>query len=227
MHSEIRELSSGDIWDYENGFYWFSDRTRIAKLMAHLAIYEQIVKLPGDVIEFGVYKAASLIRFLTFRNILENDFSRKIVGFDAFGKFPQNLSNIDSDFGFITQFEEQGGEGLSVPEVTNILNRKGFENYELVAGDVFETLPKWLVQNPYTRISLLHLDMDVYAPTKYVLGELWNRVVEGGIIVFDDYNTVEGETLAVDEFLKKHKIKLVKNHFYKIPSYIIKDQPPN
>ena len=107
------------------------------------------------------------------------------------------------------------------------MNRKGFENYELVAGDVFETLPKWLVQNPYTRISLLHLDMDVYAPTKYVLGELWNRVVEGGIIVFDDYNTVEGETLAVDEFLKKHKIKLVKNHFYKIPSYIIKDQPPN
>ena len=35
-------------------------------------------------------------------------------------------------------------------------------------------------------------------------------------------NTVEVETVAVDEFLKKHEIKLVKNHFYKIPSYIIK-----
>ena len=222
MTLEIRGLSSDDIWEIENGFYWFSDRTRIAKLMAHLSIYEKIVELPGDIIEFGVYKSASLIRFLTFRNILENDFSRKIIGFDAYGKFPQNLTNIDSDFDFITKFESSG-PGLTVPEVTSILNQKGFENYDLVMGDVFETLPKWLVQNPYTRISLLHLDMDVYAPTKYVLDELWNRVVEGGIIVFDDYNTVEGETVAVDEFLKKHKLKLAKNHFYKIPSYVIKN----
>jgi hypothetical protein len=218
---EIRGLSSDDIWSFENAFYWFSDRTRIAKLMAHLAIYEQIVELPGDVIEFGVYKSASLIRFLTFRSILENDFSRRIIGFDAYGKFPQNLGNIDSDTDFIKEFEERG-PGLTVSEVTSILNWKKFENYELVMGDVFETLPKWLAKNPHTRISLLHLDMDVYAPTKYVLDELWNRVVEGGIIVFDDYNTVEGETVAVDEFLKKHKIKLAKNHFYKIPSYVIK-----
>ena len=70
MTLEIRGLSSDDIWDFENGFYWFSDRTRIAKLMAHLSIYEKIVELPGDIIEFGVYKSASLIRFLTFRNIL-------------------------------------------------------------------------------------------------------------------------------------------------------------
>lgn len=221
MTLEIRGLSSDDIWSFENAFYWFSDRTRIAKLMAHLAIYEQIVELPGDVIEFGVYKSASLIRFLTFRSILENDFSRRIIGFDAYGKFPQNLGNIDSDTDFIKEFEERG-PGLTVSEVTSILNWKKFENYELVMGDVFETLPKWLAKNPHTRISLLHLDMDVYAPTKYVLDELWNRVVEGGIIVFDDYNTVEGETVAVDEFLKKHKIKLAKNHFYKIPSYVIK-----
>lgn len=222
MNLQINGLSSEDNWDFENGFYWFSDCTRIAKLMAHLSIYEKIVNLPGDVLEFGVYKATSLIRFLTFRKILENDFSRKIIGFDSFGKFPKHLSNIDSDFNFIAEFEKQGGDSLNVSEVTSILNGKGFSNYELVAGDVFETLPKWLIQNPFTRISLLHLDMDVYAPTKYVLDELWNRVVEGGVIVFDDYNTVEGETVAVDEFLKKQKIKLVKNHFYKIPSYIIK-----
>jgi hypothetical protein len=221
MLLEIRGLSSANCWDFENGFYWFTDRSRIAKLMAHLYIYEQIVDLPGDIIECGVYKGASLIRFLTFRNILENDFSRKVIGFDAFGKFPQNLSNIDSDFDFITEFDNKG-EGLTESELTSILKQKKFQNYELVKGDVFETLRKWLIQNSHTRISLLHLDLDVYAPTKYVLDELWDRVVEGGIVVFDDYNTVEGETVAVDEFLKKHKIKLVKNHFYKIPSYIIK-----
>jgi hypothetical protein len=55
-----------------------------------------------------------------------------------------------------------------------------------------------------------------------VLDELWERVVTGGIVVFDESNAVEGETLAVDEFLKVNKLKLTKNHFYNIPSYVIK-----
>ena len=178
--------------------------------------------MPGDVIEFGVYKSSSLIRFATFRKILENDFSRKIVGFDAFGKFPQNIGNVNTDTEFIKKFEAEGGNGLSKTEVDSILKYKNFENIELREGDVFETLPKWLLENPQTRISYLHLDLDVYAPTKFVLDEIWDRVVPGGLLVFDDYNAVEGATLAADEFLEAKKISLMKSPYYYLPSYIIK-----
>lgn len=224
MTLEIRDQSSEDAWDAENAFYWFSHPTRISKLLAHFEIYKQIIGVPGDIVEFGVYKSSSLIRFATFRKVLENDFSRKIVGFDAFGKFPQSSNNLHTDSEFIKKFESAGGDGLSATEVESIINFKKFDNIELVAGDVFETLPNWLTKYPHTRIALLHLDMDVYAPTKYVLDEVWDRVVPGGVLVFDDYNSVEGETVAVDEFLKARNLKLTKNPFYNIPAYLIKSQ---
>ena len=74
---EINGFSSIDKWDFENSFYWFSDPTRINKLLAQYELYKSIIDLPGDVLEFGVYKLCSLIRLATYRNLIENDFSRK------------------------------------------------------------------------------------------------------------------------------------------------------
>ena len=72
-------------WDYENGFYLTSHPNRIGKLVAHYELYKKIVHLPGEILEFGVFKGASFIRLLTFRELLESTYSRKIIGFDAFG----------------------------------------------------------------------------------------------------------------------------------------------
>ena len=82
-NKDIRGLSEKNKWDYENGFYWHSPQSRIGKLISHYELYKTITNLPGNILEFGVYKASSLVRFATFRNMLENDFSRKIIGFAA------------------------------------------------------------------------------------------------------------------------------------------------
>ena len=74
-YKDIRGLSEKNKWDYENGFYWHSPQSRIGKLISHYELYKSIINLPGDILEFGVYKASSLVRFATFRNMLENDFS--------------------------------------------------------------------------------------------------------------------------------------------------------
>ena len=136
----INSFSDEQSWDYENGFYWFSHPTRLGKALAQYEIYKQIVNVPGDVIELGVYKGASLIRLATFRKILENDFSRKIIGFDMFGKFPHSISNTASDIEFIESFENAGGSGIKQSELRTILERKKLENIELIEGDVFKTL---------------------------------------------------------------------------------------
>ncbi|HEY1464543.1 MAG TPA: TylF/MycF/NovP-related O-methyltransferase [Terriglobales bacterium] len=218
----IRGLSSSDVWDHENAFYWFSHPTRLNKMLAHYELYKSILELPGHIVELGVYKGASLIRLATFRNALENDFSRKIIGFDAFGKFPQENLETENDLRFIRGFEGAGGNGLSVEELSGILRRKAFQNVALVKGNVFQTIPKYLADHPETRIAFLHLDMDVQEPTIFALNELYDRVVPGGIIVFDDYNSVAGETLAVDQFVALKKIKLQKLHFYNVPTYVRK-----
>ena len=70
----IRELNPADVWDYENGFYWFSPKSRLNKMLAHYELYKTIVNIPGHIFELGVYKGASLVRFATFRDALENDY---------------------------------------------------------------------------------------------------------------------------------------------------------
>ena len=75
-------MNRSGVWDYENGFYWFSSKTRLNKLLAHYELYKTIATIPGHIFGLGVNKSSSLVRFCTFRDALENDYSRKIVGFD-------------------------------------------------------------------------------------------------------------------------------------------------
>lgn len=102
------------------------------------------------------------------------------------------------------------------------LNNKGFRNYALVKGDIIKTIPEFLARNSSFKISLLHIDVDVYEPTIVILENLWDKIVKGGILMLDDYGMVEGETRAVDEFFSGKIIQINKPRFNYIPSYIIK-----
>lgn len=72
----------------------------------------------------------------------------------------------------------------------------------LIDGDVQETLPKFVAENPGLRISLLHFDFDLYKPTKVALELLYPLVVRGGVVAFDEYGLQQwpGESQAVDEY---------------------------
>jgi hypothetical protein len=208
-------------WDYENGFYLTSHVTRLAKMLAHYELYKSIVGLPGHVVECGVYKGASFLRFATFRQILESPHSRKIIGFDAFGEFPDHNED-DANKSFIRRFHDAGGDGITREAFLEVLAHKGFENFELVEGNICQTLPKYVLDHPELKISLLHVDVDVYEPTKVILAELFSRVVKGGVVVFDDYGTVAGETRAIDEFMLQagRSMLIEKLPISHIPAYI-------
>lgn len=208
------------MWEYENGFYLTSHTKRIPKLLAQYELYKSILHLPGHIVECGVYKGASLIRFATFREVLESPFSRKIIGFDAFGEFPKQEKKVDAEF--IEEFEGVAGHGISVDEMESVLKRKSFENYELIKGDICETVPEYVQNRPELKISLLHVDVDVYKPTKVILDHLFDKIVRGGVIVFDDYGTVAGETQAIDEFFEGKDVMIEKPSISHIPSFIRK-----
>jgi len=219
--SKFKNLSKDDVWNSENIYHLKTDITRISSLINHYEIYKKIISIPGDVVECGVFKGNSLTRFLTFREILENNNSRKIYGFDVFGKFPK--PNNQGDKSFLKRWEKNAGDGIDAQELNDILLEKKFLNFELVKGDVKKTIPNLIKQQPHLKISLLHLDMDIYEPTKFVLNKLFSYVVKGGIILIDDYNSVFGATKATDEFLNLNKnLEIKKLNFYKVPSYIIK-----
>jgi Macrocin-O-methyltransferase (TylF) len=210
-------------WDYENGFYLTSHVTRLAKMLAHYELYKSIVGLPGHIVECGVYKGASFLRFATFREILESPHSRKIIGFDAFGRFPEGGANTN-DRDFIRSFSAEGGDGISHDCFIEVLSHKGFENFELIEGDICSTVPRYVANHPELKIALLHVDVDVYQSSRVILEQLFDRVVRHGLVVFDDYGTVAGETIAVDEFLQgtQKELSIEKLPISHIPAYIRK-----
>lgn len=213
-------ITNDKIWEAENIYHLKTNISRISKLIYQYEIYKKIKNVPGDVFEFGVFKGISLIRLLTFRSIIENSFSRRIYGFDTFRNFPQEKSKTDKKL--IRKWENEAGESISKNELNENLQLKKFENYELIEGDIKRTLPVFLKRQRNVKISLLHLDLEVYSATKYVIKKLINKMSSKGIILFDDYPTVKGASKAVDELLLDNKnLKIKKLSYYQQPSFII------
>ncbi len=99
------------------------------------------------------------------------------------------------------------------------------EKFELVKGDVTETLPKWLEANPQACFSMIYLDLDLYKPTLDVLKLVWEKTVNGGVVGFDGIlqSRFPGETQAVDEWLGFGSLKLQRCPWSGLKSYIVKE----
>lgn len=211
-------------FEYENNFYLSCDNTRFSKVIAHYELFKMTKDLPGAIVECGVYKGASLVRFAGFRSLFGNPFSHKIIGFDTFGKFPE--TKFKEDKKYRKKLVEIGGEqSISKEQLLEVFKNKGVDkNIELVEGDAVKTVPKYLKENPHLKISLLNLDVDIYEPSVVILEYLWPRIVKGGVLILDDYGVFPGETKAADEFFKNKNVTIMKFPFAMTPCYIIKNE---
>ncbi|MEJ2758431.1 MAG: hypothetical protein P8046_08140 [Anaerolineales bacterium] len=111
MDKQLLNFDIDKRWDYENGFYITSEPARIGKAIAQYELYRSISSLSGHVLEFGIFKGASFIRLAAYREILESQASRKLIGFDIFGKFPVPEDAADQEF--VTNFVHAAGDGIS------------------------------------------------------------------------------------------------------------------
>ena len=124
---------------------------------------------------------------------------------------------------FAKRHNKNAGLGIKVDRLESILKTKKISNFRLIKGDVTKTVPNFIKKNKNLKIALLHLDLDVYVPTKILLENFFPFVEKNGIILIDDYKHVSGATRAVNEFLRKNrKLKIEKLKFPSRPSFIVK-----
>jgi len=66
-------------------------------------------------------------------------------------------------------------------------------------------------------IAILHLDCDLYGSYKVALECLYENVVPGGVIMFDEYEnaTFPGARRAIDEFFADKEERVLKHHLGK------------
>lgn len=209
-------------FEYENGFYATADPTRFSKIISHLEFFKQTSTVRGEIVEFGIFKGNSFFRWIKFRDLLEQTGSRKVIGFDIFGDFPEAGFEEDKQKRDAFVAETNGGKSISLEEINELLTKQGLnKNVEIVKGDILKTLDEYLINNPHLKISLLHIDVDLYEPTKHVLEKLYDKVTKGGIIIFDDYGAFAGTNKAVDDFFKG-SAEIKKLPYSNAISYIVK-----
>lgn len=210
-------------------------RRDIPRFLAHYELFKKTLDLPGCIVELGVFKGAS---FFTWSNLAEtfcaSDRYKKVFGFDHFEGLKQEQFQEKDGRKDESVQKMAGGYKCTADEVRELVRLHnqdnllpGNERCRLIEGDIMDTIPQFLKENPGLKISLLHFDMDLYEPTKYGLEMLYPLVVKNGVVVFDEYGLIpwQGETNAVDEYFRsiEEKPLIQKMSFYHVPSgYIVK-----
>lgn len=175
--------------------------------------------LEGDIVDCGVWSGGSSIYLAALfpdRKIIIVD---SFKGFEPVGRSPYSLPAADfnnvgesnglerhhPDKTFMVEGEEVSC-AVSLKKVIQNLKSYGLEpstmGIEFIEGYVSNTLPN---TKQIDKIALLRVDVDSYAATYEVLINLYSKVVEGGIIIFDDMG-VEEATMAIDRFLEEKRI---------------------
>ena len=175
-------------------------RQTLSRLLYYDELYRKIVDIPGVICEFGVQWGETLTTLINLRGIYEPyNISRKIIGFDTFSGFPQAEGESSvGDYATYKGYENTLEEILTIQESFSPLSH--IKRFELVKGNVLETIRPWLDENPMT-IAMAIFDMDLHHPTRYVLEWILPRLTKGSLFVFDELNHPKfpGETQAIRE----------------------------
>lgn len=73
----------------------------------------------------------------------------------------------------------------------------------VVQGDLRDTLPPYLDQNPHTVIALAYFDLDLYEPTRDTLNAIQPYLTQGNVLAFHELDHAKwpGETAAFRDVL--------------------------
>lgn len=183
-------------------FTHFPVANALRKFLYFQKIYNQISHLDGDIVECGVGHGASLM----ILSVLAEDENkqRKLWGFDSFEGFPQPSAEDKSN----RNPQEGEWSDTSIEFIANLFQEFGIPSsyfdsqIVLMKGFFNESLKKYIGE----KIALLHLDVDLYQSYKDCLTQLYDKVVPGGIILFDEFldtkslSAFPGASQAILEF---------------------------
>ena len=227
------ENSPGSANEKLENFTKYVSREVITKFLARNEVFLKQLDVHGSVVELGVARGASLMTWSHLSAIYEpSNYTREIIGFDTFAGFP-SLDAQDTDSEGISEHLRLGGfsvgvnmkedieESIRVHDLTRFLGH--IPKVRLVRGDIETTLPSFIESNPHLVVSLLHLDADLYRPTRIGLELLIPRIPRGGVIVFDEINSrlFPGETVALIEAVGIRTLKLHRVSYCPTLSYAI------
>lgn len=228
-NSDVDIHSNQNIYDSYNSFIFSKDRNIFNKMYSRFYFYNKTQHLLGDIVECGVFKGSGLFSWLKMLDMNEPNTIKKVIGFDFFDpKFVDDISDkIERETmkQVFNRCSELDMNDVSFSGIETKLKSAEFKQtkYELIAGDISETTKKIIEERPGFRISILYMDLDLEEPTYNTLTNLWDRVVPGGIVAFDEHAYHSWtESNAVDRFVQEKKLVLHRTNVQAPTAYIVK-----
>jgi hypothetical protein len=212
------------MYEYETNYHLTMNEERLSKFLCHFELFKIASKVAGDIVECGVFKGTSLVRFALMRNLLTSQKSSRIIGFDVFSDTYPSTRFKEDKKERSKWIKNAGSSSISKSQLKLIFKKLKIKNYEFIEGDVLKTVPKYIKKRPEIRISMLNIDIDFNESTYCCLKYLYSKVSIGGVILLDNYGHTNGDTDSVDRFFKEinTKVKIEKFPFLNRPCFIIK-----
>ncbi len=174
-------------------------------------------QIPGAMVECGVWRGGSMMAVIDTLLDLQDE-SRDLYLFDTFeGMSEPTEKDIDFRGGIATKLlknRPKKEEDLlwcyaPLDKVKDTISQFNYNPNKIhfVKGKVEETIPHFAPE----KIALLRLDTDWYESTRHELIHLFPRMVQGGVIIIDDYGYWQGQRQAVDEYFQEHNISILLN----------------
>jgi O-methyltransferase len=205
-------------------------------------IYCEEHNINGSFVECGV--ASGLQEVIICDTIIKSNYKlRHIFMFDTFsgntmpGEKDYTIYNNRSNVHYTnTQIidictnhrNNHNGKNLCEESLYTVKNNIKTTNYpeeylHFIEGDIMETLNNPI--NIPSEIAILRLDTDWYDSSKFELQKLFKNVVDGGVIILDDYYLWNGQKEATDEFLKENNLNynIIQHKDYPQLGYFIKN----
>lgn len=197
-------------------------------------VMNELINVPGDFAEVGVFQGALFKRIVAVAQVLH----RKVHAFDSFvgmdeptamdeGKYPKGDLSSGGKENFrrniLNSIRQHREVSLSSDREAGVASEEIQDNiFELWDGYVPECLDKC----PVGDFAFIYIDLDHHDPTQQAIEWAWPRLVEGGILGFDDYFPGRQKLASppIDAFLDREHAHLKLMHFDNNQIFIRKQQ---
>ncbi|MCL2144411.1 MAG: TylF/MycF family methyltransferase [Endomicrobia bacterium] len=157
--------------------------------------------LDGAIIEIGVWRGGT--GALIAKRAELSEITSLVYLCDTFTGVVKSGEN-DSSY--------NGGEHADTSKsiVDTLIGKLGLSNTKILTG-VFPDDTSEMITD--TKFRFCHVDVDVFKSANDIAGWIWNKLVIGGVIVFDDYGfkSCDGITKFVNQERKKNDRIVVHN----------------
>ncbi|MEM7227557.1 MAG: TylF/MycF/NovP-related O-methyltransferase [Planctomycetota bacterium] len=210
----------------------FLNRQTLSRILFMHELYQMTRDVHGVIMEFGVRWGQTLALMANFRGMFEPyNYNKKIIGFDTFAGFPSVAQEdgqaevvASGNYAVTEDYQAYLDAVLAFHESESPIDH--IQKYELVAGDVVETVPAYFDAHPETIVALAYFDLDLYEPTVACLRALRSRITRGSVLAFDELNhpTWPGETRGLADALGISRFALKHVPFYPSAAFLVVDE---